>query len=234
MASILVGTKDFRAAMRSVIVHTGRNPKWPEYSRVRLDIGPENVTLTATDRFTTGLAIVSVMTHLEAELEVLDLTPDDAAKILSLFKAGTETDDEPEYLLRIETDETHVKITDSSGMIDGRSLKLPRQPLEENFPDVARLLSKAHHAPPTILEAMAVNGPLLTRFKDAAAAYKQPLILEANIGWRSIFVRCGDSFLGTVSPAQVDDALNKGWASDWTRRLPDPNTEPEKDGSADA
>lgn len=225
MVSFVVGTNDFRAGLRAVLPHAEKLGKWLEYHRVRLDIGPENLTLTATDRFTTALAIVSVHTHLDPELGAIDLTPADCSSILAEFKAGTDKEGDTEFILHIETTETHVVVTDSSGLIPGRALKMLRQPVEENFPDVALVLSKAHHAPPTTLEDMPIGGPLLGRFRDASAAYKQPLILEANQGWRSLFIRCGESFLGSASPSHVDREDVKRWADDWNERLPDPNAE---------
>lgn len=225
MVSIIVGTNDFRAGLRAVLPHADKTGKWPEYHRVRLDVGPENATVMATDRFTTGLALVSVHTHLDPELGPIDFTPDDCRSILAEFKAGTDKEDDPEFILHIETTDTHVVVTDSSGLIPGKSVSYLRQPVDTNFPDVALVLSKAHHATPTTLEDMPVNGALLARFRDAGAAYKKSLILEANTGWRSLFIRCGDSFLGSVSPATIDRAETASWADGWTHRLPDPTTD---------
>ncbi|MDG3012486.1 hypothetical protein G4X40_20305 [Rhodococcus sp. D2-41] len=228
MVSILVGTSDFRAALASVLIHACTDKDLPALARIRLDVGPENVTVTATDRFSAGLAIVSVHSHLAPELEAIDLTVDDAGKILALFKAGPEKGDEPQYLLRIDTTGEHVTITDSSGMIDGRALQLPRLDVDDSFTDVPRLFARSVHSAPILIEDMTVNGKLLARFKTAAAAYQKPVIIEARAGIRSVLFRCGESFLGALMPVPLSEseyAETRAWAQAWTRRLTDPTAE---------
>ena len=232
MASILVGTNDLRAGLISVKVHGCTDQDLPALCRIRLDVGPENVTITATDRFTAGLAIVSVFAHLNPEdleetdlpwVEVIDLTVDDVEKILSIFKCAKDKADEPEFLLRIESTDTHVTVTDSSGMIDGRALKLPRLPADDGFPDLTNLFTRAHHGKPTLLEDMAVGGRLLARFKAAATCYHEALLIEATTGSRSLTIRCGESFLGILMPVHVDDDTrlrHNEWRNAWSERLP--------------
>ncbi|MHA4848795.1 hypothetical protein L1080_004505 [Rhodococcus sp. MSC1_016] len=233
MASILVGTNDLRAGLISVLVHACVDPELPGLCRIRLDVGKENVTVTATDRFTAGLALVSVFSHLGYDLEetdipwveIIDLSVDDAQKILSIFKAGKDKADEPEFLLRIETTDTHVTVTDSSGMIDGRALKLPRLAADDAFPDLTDLFAKVHHGKPSLLEDMAVGGKLLARFKAAAACYREALLIEATTSSRSLTIRCGESFLGVLMPVHLDDEARdkqKAWRDAWTERLPLP------------
>ncbi|WJJ10408.1 hypothetical protein P9990_17705 [Prescottella equi] len=231
MASILVGTNDLRAALKSVRPHACLDPELPSLCRIRLDVGPQNVTVTATDRFTIGLAIASVFTHLNPDtldettlpwVEVIDLAVDDVDKILGIFPGGKEPADEPQYLLRIETDPTHVVVTDSSGMIDGRSLKVPRLPADESFPDLASLVWKVHSGAPVLIENLTVGGKYNARFKAATDAYRQPQTMESTTGSKGLMIRVGESFLGLLMPIALDEeteARHLEWRKAWTTRL---------------
>ncbi|MGN7134586.1 DNA translocase FtsK [Rhodococcoides corynebacterioides] len=229
MTGIVVGTNDFRAALSTVAVHASTDAELPSICRIRLDPDNENVYLTATDRFSAALAIASITAHTEPELHPFDLSPDDAAKILSLFKAGKEKRDEPEYLLRLETTPTHVIVTDCSGLIDGRVLKLPRLPVDEAFPDIRILMSRQLHADISWSDELIVSGDVVARFKTAAHAYNHPLRVESHAGHRSLLVRCGDSFLGSlmsIKPNEDHAAEMADWHQGWIRRLPDPMSAP--------
>ena len=234
MASILVGTNDLRAGLISAKVHASTDQELPALCRIRLDIGCENVTITATDRFTAGMSLVSVTAHLNPDdleetklawVEIIDLTVDDVDKILSIFKCGKDKGDEPQYILRIESNDTHVTVTDSSGMIDGRALKLPRLASDDGFPDLTNLFAKVHHGRPTLLEEMAVGGEFLARFKAASSCYQKALCIEATTGSRALTIRCGQSFLGILMPIAIDDETrdqHKLWRDAWDERLPHP------------
>ncbi|OZF47540.1 hypothetical protein [Rhodococcus sp. 14-2470-1a] len=227
--SITVGTADIRAALASVVVHAGDDEHLPVLTRVRLIIDPVNVTVVATDRFSVGLAIASVWKYVDPHIETLDLLPEDVTKVLSIFKSGKETasSEAPEYQLRIEADDEFVTVTDCSGFVEGRALKIPRIAVDEQFLDIPKLMSRSHHAPPVLLEDMAVNGSLLARFKVAATAYQKPLRIESHVGFKSLLIRAGDSFLGMLMPLNIseeDDIRHREWSVAWSARLPDPNT----------
>ncbi|OZC62120.1 hypothetical protein CH267_00840 [Rhodococcus sp. 06-621-2] len=232
MTGMIVGTGDFRAALLSVLPHAASSEKEPDsLKRIRLEPDDQNVTITATDGFSAGLAIASIWEHTAAELFTIEITPDDASKILNLFKGGTEKNDEPEHLLRIELTETHVVVTDVSGLdgIDGRVLKLPKTPVDETFPDIAHIVSRNHHAPLIAADDLIVNGHMLGKFKVAGQCYHEPLILETHAGYKSLLVRCGESFLGVLMPAKHDAVYiekSNEWNRNWNNRLPDPTSKP--------
>lgn len=237
MASLLGGTNDFRAGLLSAKVHACTDTELPAMCRVRLDIGPENITITATDRFTAGMSLVSVVAHLSPDnleetdlpwVEVIDLALDDVDKLLAIFKCGKDAADEPEFLLRIESTETHVTVTDSSGMIDGRALKLPRMTADDGFPNLPALFAKVHHGTPTVLDGMAVSARFLARFKAAGACYHEALLIEATSGSKALTIRCGESFLGVLMPVHADDdtdTKHSEWRQAWASRLPHPTME---------
>lgn len=234
MTRILVGTHDFRRGLKSVLPHTSTDEEIPAICRIRLDVGPENVTITATDRFTAALAIVSVHAHLDTDGEetelswigTIDLVPTDAKSILGIFTAPKDKGDEPQYILRIEADENHVTIIDSSGLIDGHSLKVPRLGDDEAFPSIEKLFARHHYAKPALVEDIAVSGKLQSRFAVASSCYGEPLIIQTTTAGRSQFIRCGESFLGLLMPihmAEEGEARNKQWREAWDRRLPRPS-----------
>ena len=224
--SIEVGTADLRAALAAVRVHACTEKDLPDIHRIRLAIGPENVTVTATDRFTAGLAIVSVWTGLGGEPScTVDLLPSDAGKILSIFPAGKESGDEPEYRLRLDIGDEHVIVTDCSGLIDGRALQVPRLPTSDGgLSSIPASIAGHHDSASTMLADMSVGGEMLARFKAAAAAYKQPLEVEAHAAGRALLIRCGESFLGLLMPRSDSEetrARAREWAAAWNRRLPE-------------
>lgn len=236
MRSVTVGTTDFRAALQAVRVHACTDPELPDIARIRLSVDPVNVTITATDRFTLGLAIVSVLEQPNGnDAYDVDLLPDDVSKILSIFKGGKEPGDSPEFLLRLDVTEQSVTVTDCSGLIDGRALKIPRLPTsEQGLSGVPVLLAKAHFADLVMLGGAFYGGEKLARFKAAAVQYGAPLILEAHEGTNAVMVRCGESFLGMIMPASPTEEgifQAKEWSTAWDTRLPEVDRlVPEDDG----
>ena len=225
--SVTVGTSDLRAALASTLVHACQDPELPDLMRVRITPGAVNVAVSATDRYTLALALASHMNdgEISDDTEPFDLLPDDVAKILSIFKAGKESGDDPQYWLRLDVAREHVTITDASGLIDGRSFKVPR--LKHDDGDVLaglpNLVARAHNSDAALLEDMAVNGKLLARFETAAKSYHNPLIIESHVGTHALLIRCGESFLGLLIPVvETPEKLveRKEWADAWARRLP--------------
>lgn len=226
MRSVTVGTVDLRAALQAVRVHACTDAELPDLTRVRLAVDPINVTVTATDRFTLGMAIVSVLEQSDADdTYEVDLLPDDVTKILSIFKGGKDSGDAPELMLRLDVAEQSLTVTDCSGLIDGRALKVPRLPTSEHgLSSIPKLVARAHFSDHVLLEGAFFGGEKLARFKVAAAQYGECLILEAHEGTNAVLARCGESFLGMIMPIwPADETLvqMKEWAAAWDSRLPE-------------
>lgn len=230
--TLVVGTADLRQALTAVRPHASTDADIPELTRIRLTIGRENISVTATDRFTAALAIASTWDHDGEPGEIVEVLADDAAKILAIFKSGKESgDDSPQYLLRLDIDAEHVTVTDCSGMIDGRRFRMPRLATEDSLDSVPDLIRRAHSGEMVLLddiENMTVSGDHLGRFKVAATVYKESLSLEtrslATHRSVSILVRCGESFLGLMMPRRLlDEDVQRAreWADGWTARLPE-------------
>ncbi|WP_157114567.1 hypothetical protein [Nocardia niwae] len=199
--------------------------------RVRLQFGRQHVTVSATDRFTCALSIVSLWGDAPPggyRVIGVELLPDDVAKILSIFKGGKETVGEgvsPENLLRLEVLDEHLRITDCSGMIDGRALQLPRLSTEDSaLAAVAQQIEAVHQSPHRTIDDMAVSGDMIARFREASRAYGAPLLIEGR-GVRSpaLLVRCGESFLGIMASRELTPERRERvdeFVAGWANRLP--------------
>ncbi|WP_063039674.1 DNA translocase FtsK [Nocardia pseudovaccinii] len=224
--TITVGTADLRQALTAVLPHAGKDKDLPEYSRVRLTVDREHVTVSATDRITMALAIVSIWEDAAHEPCVVELLPEDAKKLLTVFKAGKADQGDPEYRLRLDIDAERLTVTDCSGMdmgIDGRSLRIPRLPTGDVLGVVAGTIALAHDGQAALLLDMSVSGEKLARFKTAATTYESLVSVEAR-GERMVLIRCGESFLGLMLSRKLDeDDIKRAreHARSWSERLPD-------------
>ncbi|MBF6135854.1 hypothetical protein IU501_22955 [Nocardia otitidiscaviarum] len=205
-------------------MHATTDRELAEFYRIRLTYDGTHVSVTASDRFTVALAIVSVWESSADAGLVVELLPDDVAKMLSIFKVtGKELGETPEYTVRFDVGDEHVTVTDCSGMIDGRALRVPRLATDEALDIVPGIVHRAHFAQQALLVDMTVSGDSLARFKVAGKAYGEPVAIEAR-GKRTLLIRCGESFLGVMTPRRVseDDVLKaKEWAEGWAARLPE-------------
>ncbi|WP_020580167.1 hypothetical protein [Actinopolymorpha alba] len=220
MTSITVGTADLRAALLSVAPHADPDPEFPPLHRVRLTADRHNVWVTATNRYTAGLAIVSTEDlDTDDDNPAIDLTPGNIKEILTIHKP---VKDEPDQTLRIDVDGKHTTVTDVSGMFPGKALRLPRLSVEDGFPDIPAAIHKYLTRGPEPAGRILTSGKLLGLFGDAAKAYGQPLVVEPT-GERTVLViACGESFLGLLQPQTVteDDAARLAeWRANWHERL---------------
>ncbi|QOH55227.1 hypothetical protein [Rhodococcus rhodochrous] len=229
MTVIGVSTHDLRRACTAVAPHA--NPKVEILDRVRFTIDPHNITLTATDGWTSGLAIVSVweseddIVPIPDDGVIVDLAPEQIRKILSVFKAPADKGEEPEAILRIEVGDNYVKIADVSGLpgIDGQALELPRMDTYTGFPDVAHTISRIRCMPEAGMTTVHMSPQVVSAFTSAAKTYAHPIQLTAHSESRTLSVVVGESFLGLLTPVKPTDedlARYLQWADAWDVRLP--------------
>jgi hypothetical protein len=222
MTRITVETVDLRQALKAVAPHLDPDKDYPQLHRVRLAVGPVNLTVSATNRFTCGHALVSILENTDGDLAQIDLSPTDVKEILALFptsKAGELGD-----TIELATDDKHLTVTDVSGLFPGKSLRLPRTPLEESFPDIAELLSKILARDPQGANRLITAGQFMGLFTKASAAYAAPLVIEPAGGKGALLISCGESFIGMLMQIRIDEdttAQINGWHSDWMTRLSD-------------
>ena len=234
MTRILVERADFRAALKSVLPHAYTGDKLPALNRIRLDVGPVNVTVTATDHYTAGLSIMSVHAHLDAGpgreetglpwIAALDIYPSDVKNLLSIFPAKKDKRGHPKHILRIEADDNHVTVIDSDGMIDGPKLSVRRLEDGEPFPKIEEMIARHYRADTVLVGQTTQSGEKHARFIHAEKAYgTEGFHITTTSASRAQFVSCGESFLGLLFPVPVTDEdaqRMKEWNDAWDQRLP--------------
>lgn len=219
---ITVGTTDLRAALQAVAPHAYRKSDLADIHRIRCDIGTHNVTLTATNRWTAGMAIVSIWDNHDGELGPFDISPTDAAEILALFHGSSGGEEAVGDTLELQLTGKELTVTDTGGLFNGKSLTLPRLPHGRGYPDVAKFVNRAVRNTRAEGARWIADGTMLGLFIKATRAYGQLLTLEPT-KWGTQLISCGDSFLGVYAPTrdeELDQKLN-GWRVDWINRLPD-------------
>ncbi len=227
LTTVTVGTNDLRHALVSVARHASAIPEITSIHRIRLEITRAWVYVIATDRFSAALARVSVVAPDSPNIGRIDLTPENVKEIIAVFKPGKEKDDEPEWLTQIETDDTHVVLTDVSGMIDGKSIAFVRTPVDDGFPSIDISISRALAGEPVWLENVHVDGSRIALFESASRQYNRPLTIESRSGTSGLVISCGSNFLGLCMPNRTDeeiDAATKTAWQNWRATLPDPRT----------
>jgi hypothetical protein len=221
---ITVGTEDLRLALRSVAPHADPDAGFPQLHRVRLEIGTENLTVSATNRYTIGHALVSIWDNADGEIGAFDLSPTDIKEILVLFRGKAGDGDEPDNTLVLKADDEHLTVTDVSGLFPGKQLQLPRYPMEDNYPDIAKVISEKLAKGPESTERLLTSGSMLGLFMKAAAAYGEPLVIDPAGDAGAMLISCGESFVGLLMPLRADDdtvAEINGWHFDWLKRIAD-------------
>jgi hypothetical protein len=223
MTSITVGTEDFRLALRSVGPHADPDPDFPQLHRIRMSVGPENLGVSATNRYTVGHAIVSIWGNDDGDMTDFDLSPSDVKEILTLFRCTKGTGEEmPDSTLLIEVDDRHTTVTDMSGLFPGKSLRLPKYPVEENFPSIENLIKATLNRQAKAAERLITSGRFLGLFAKAAAAYGEQLVMDPSGGNAAILITCGESFVGMLMPVRGDEDMTAkidSWHADWLERL---------------
>lgn len=218
MTTITVGTADLHRALSAVAPHVEPDPDLPLH-RVRISSDGENLTATATNRYTVAHALASIEDP-DGTLEDFDLSPTDVKEILTLFK--TKDDDE---MLRITIESTKVTFTDASGLFDGKSLSLPRIGTDENYPNIPGLIATCLTKTRTgSIGRLLTNGKLVGLFNAAVRAYDEPLAIEATErDTTALVIACGESFIGLLMPIKPEDDQDThldAWRDGWLRRLP--------------
>lgn len=250
---MLVGTRDLRRALLAVLPHADTFDESPAH-RVRFEVGDVNLTITATDRYSSvALAIVSIHDAGELGGAVFDLAPDEVKKILAVHKPrrgnrSAEDDLDSEEILALQLtgrDDVSLETRDVSGLFPGdEALTVPTLTLADNFPDVAGYLGESAHTHEVQGVAyegapLAVFPPRLATFHAASKAYGKALALRlvarsAGLGAAprfALLVTVGDSFIGLVRlehpdvEKDVHPEVFAAWHG-WLVRLPSKATRP--------
>jgi hypothetical protein len=234
-AQLLVETVDLRRALKAVAPFVDRDADLTN-GRARIRVTADQVItyVQATNGAVGALAIVSTLT-LTVDGEVtddplaFDLSPADAAKILTCFPGRDGKDGEPGDEIRLDVDAEHLTITDASGLFEGQSLVLGRVPDVEHPAEIIKTFTQLVHEHPQAPHngVLATFGPSLALLIGASKVYDKNILLEMHQrGERVVtLARIGESFLAVVTEAYVDQdqqASYKEYRDAWTERLDDP------------
>lgn len=218
--TIRVDTWEFRAALMSVLPHLAPPDDDPLLCRVRAYATPDGLVLVATDRFTAAMATADIIDS-NGELGCFDFGVVDAKEILALFRPPKEA-----YApqLRLEHNGNTFRITDASGMFDGKALKLEGFAAADQYPDVADIIGRAARAATLDIEVTGrwakaigslgryvVNPAHLARFVAAGKAYGVDLAIEPAGSPPALLVRCCANFAGLMFPRRLDDMQHGTW-----------------------
>lgn len=220
---ITVETSDLRSALQAVAPHAWPRPEVADLHRIRCDVGDQHLTITATNRYTAGLAITSIWDNPDGEIGPFDLSPTDARELLSLFRGTPGQDDEVGDTLELNLTAGELVATDTGGLFNGKSLTLPRLPHGHGFPDVVTAVAYAMHHQVDGAGRWIADGSKLGLFVKASRAYGRALTFSATKGGNQL-ISCGESFLGLLVPSRDKDleAEIASWHTDWLHRLPTP------------
>jgi hypothetical protein len=208
---ITVSTDDLRNALRAVVPHVGPAADVEILQRVRLHIRDGNIMVVATNRYTVGLALVSIWSPPEEQPDgevIVDVTPRQVTELLTMFKAPKKADDDTgDDDLRLRITDRFLVVTDVAGFFPGKEVTWPRVANEEGYPDlptmVGQLLATAGSASAS---TMHTNGVLMSLFGPAAKVYDSHVTIEPTSEMHgALFISIGESFLGALMPIKVGD-----------------------------
>ncbi len=222
MTDMLVELRDLRRALVATKPHIPQPKDDPRLARVRFTPQPHTLEVTATDRYTMALALVSVGEYAGDALDPFDLTADDVAKVLAVFPASAE-----EVLIRIATSSKEVVFTDVSGLLAGEplTLQLTTSGADDLFPDVRAAFAGRLRQGHALEGEWWLNPRLMHRFEAATSTYGAPWIVEPTRTGKALVIRVGESFLGTIAltrPNQDAELEAAAHARAWDDRLPLP------------
>ena len=232
MTSFTTNMRDLRQALKSAALFAGKDPEIDMWHRVRVDVGPVNASVWATNGYAAGLSIASVIDNGDGELETFDLAPAQIKDVLNLFPVDAKHAEE--QLLQVElTGEEHVTFRDVSGLFPGKTVELPRLPALDGDGDpvakIPALLGRTVHAGDRHhLDGVIVTNPeWVALFASAARVYNEALTLtpySEGTGRGRLLATAGESFIGVLmghtdqGTEHVREEVEHRDA--WRRRLP--------------
>ena len=230
---VAIGRASVRCALAAVLPHVGRTTV---AARVRFTFESDTrLLVSAGDGYTIAVARVAVhQVDALPELAVVDLEPRSVREILAVFTPPSDKSEQAmwnEEAFRLVVTDTEVTITETSQILDGRSLTVPRlAPLgedESSYPDVPGHVAGYLEAPVTTEATARVAPNLLARFVTSAKAYGKDvpeldLVLRKGPGCYGFTVSLGRDLVGVLLPVRVSEDTRhacSGRDAAWVERL---------------
>lgn len=198
--------RELRSALVAVLPHVDTDPDGPpQLGQLRVTVSQDAGLVEATDRHTAGVATFLIEEfhsdldqHRPGIAETFRLLPEQAKHIAELFRPGRAG---TEWTLTVLVESRRLTVTDTSGLIQGEQLTTPLEPLDEKFPDVARIVQRR------LMSALAgdrrpaigIGTRAMPRFLAAARTYAAPLDIWPQPG--GALIRAGDAFVGVAAAA---------------------------------
>lgn len=222
---IYVSTRDLQKALKAVLPHASSSEFFP---MVRFAVSEQNVFLQTTNTVTSAMALVSVWGFQNSHgllADSFDLHISAAKDLLRLYKPKDRLKDQKDDQLRITVGE-EVEILDVSGLFPGKQYTVPKAAWDRAFPNLPSIINRALAEPSGADDRLLVSGSLLKLFAAATEAYGHTLTLEPSPGSRLVVLSCGESFLGGLYQAELNEHTDQAheldeWREGWRSRLPD-------------
>ena len=222
---LFVEIADLRRALQALAPHMDSRDDMHVLDRIRGHATHENLFLMATDRYTAAMAVVSLWDRdgLTGSLadDAIEFTATDAKEVLALFRPP-KSKEEPDGDLLLETNVGTAdarQLVDVSGLFPGKALALPGSAVNEQFPNVARIMARPAARTRTVQSNMSFHAEHLRKFLAAAKAYEHELVFQpVSETSRTMLVACGESFRGMISGLRYteDNAPDfEGWDMQW-------------------
>lgn len=223
---LFVEVADLRRALTALTPHMDTKDELGVLNRIRGHATDQNLFLMATDRYTAAMAVVSLWDKdgLTGSIrdDAMEFSPSDAKELLALFRPPR-SKDEPAGDLMLEAVANDAKaerrVVDVSGLFPGKALTLPGADINDQFPNLARIMSRRPAETRTVLSNLTFAGEHLQKFLAAAKTYGQPLTFQP-VAEKSttMLVACGESFRGMIAGTRwpEGDAPDfEGWDMQW-------------------
>jgi|GEM_PF-4342807 len=234
MLTFLVKTPDLRAGLQAVIPHAADPKSDAELACIHFTATDHNLYLTASNRYTLALAVVSMwevegITGAINDDDAVNLPKALASEIVDLFKPSGKKDDgdEMQDMLRFTVTDTHLEVVDYGGLFPGKEVREPLAGGNDYPLPFGRLFSSYLLDPPTSAPKVAANGNYVRLFTTAATAYGKPLVIEPTARDSAFLISCGESFLGLLMGLRLDDVDASGLGAElqeardgWIARIP--------------
>lgn len=217
---VIVETADLGRCIRAVLPHVSVDKDDVLCQHIELRIAPTgDLLLSATDRYTAVVAVVSVEDNLSGEVSVCHLHSADAKQLAAMFKASADVVEGQERLRLVAYRDT-LQVIDYSGLFEGKEATWPAAP-RDDFPPISHLVNRVHDGRTAAAAAPAAfAADHLARFGMSGRALRAPVVFRQVEAQRpTIAVHCGEDLAGVLLGITPDPEERRTLVSAWRSRL---------------
>lgn len=214
---------EVRAALSALLPHAGKaTDDTPDFGRIRLRAGGDELLAWATDGFTSAVARMTVDEHRDDELDEWDMSIHEVKAVLAVLKRPGNANEQSVWdsaECRIRLLGRRVRFTEEGDLFGGRDVTVNRLEHIDTYPDVPRGLHAVLTAVPPHHPHTNVRTDLLVRFVASGKAYDDTVVLRPSADPASLLFTVGNHFTGQLRTMSINanDAAN--YEGDWATRL---------------